>query len=217
VGPTNIACRLLQLQTRRTSTTHERWSPQRDEGRNPLHVLCSVATSVLRQRASGPRATNSEEVTLMPLSPVKAWGHQYNLSIHLDDVLRRRLPVALVLWVRRPSEGPALLRWLREFPSSATPEHPSLPVSPAMRFGDPSSRSKTSQRPSLEHHPAKGGAVLRIRVPFTASASAISFVGSRGLLLCPVAETVSPHAAPRKEHCEALRHRSRWRITSLGF
>lgn len=131
MGPTNIACRLLQLKTRRTSTIRERWSPQRDEGRNLLHVLCAVVTSLLRKKANGPRATNSEEATPTPLSPVKAWRRRYNPSIHLDDILRCRLPVALVRWARRPSEGPALLGWLREFPSSATPEHPSSPVSSA--------------------------------------------------------------------------------------
>lgn len=42
MGPTNFACRLLQLKTRRTSTIRERWSLLGDEGRNPLHLLCSV-------------------------------------------------------------------------------------------------------------------------------------------------------------------------------
>ena len=112
------------FKTRRTSTIRERWSPQRDEGRNPLHVLYPWCVLRLRRRAKGPRATNSEEATPTPLSPVKAWRRRHNPSIHLDDVLRRRLPVALVRWARRPSEGPALLGWLREFPSSATPEHP---------------------------------------------------------------------------------------------
>lgn len=112
------------FKTRRTSTIRERWSPQRDEGRNLLHVLYPWCVLRLRRRANGPRATNSREATPTPLSPVKAWRRRHNPSIHLDDALRRRLPVALVRWARRPSEGPALLGWWREFPSSATPGHP---------------------------------------------------------------------------------------------
>jgi hypothetical protein len=157
------------FKTRRTSTIHERWSPQRDEGRNPLHVLYPWCVLRLRRRAKGPRATNSEEATPTPLSPVKAWRHRHNPSIHLDDVLRRRLPVALVRWARRPSEGPALLGWLREFPSSATPEHPFVTGKhSAMWFGD-HTPSGTDPRPSLECTPAKGNTVLRTRVPSTVS------------------------------------------------
>jgi len=176
----------------------------------------------LRRRANGPRATNSREATPTPLSPVKAWRRRHNPSIHLDNALRRWLPVALVRWARRPSEGPALLGWLREFPSSATPEHPSSPVkSPRnMRFGDLTSNG-TGHRPSLECTPAKGYTVLRTRVPFTVNIPALSNFFCCAVHAddssCPVAGTVSPHAAPRKEHCEAVHHRSRWRITSLGF
>jgi len=47
--------------TQNTTYEHdrERWSLQRDEGRNPLHVLCSVVTSLAsfvageNQRAAG--------------------------------------------------------------------------------------------------------------------------------------------------------------------
>lgn len=182
MGPTAFACRLLQLQTRRTSTIHERWSPQRDEGRNPLHVLYPWCVLRLRRRANGPRATNSREATPTPLSPVKAWRRRHNPSIHLDDALRRRLPVALVRWARRPSEGPALLGWLREFPSSATPEHPFVTGrSPQDHEVWRPHTKRNRSRPSLECTPAKGYTVLRTRVPFTVSMPAKALLrGSRG-------------------------------------
>jgi hypothetical protein len=157
MGPTAFACRLLQLQTRRTSTIRERWSLQRDEGRNPLHVLYPWCVLRLRRRANGPQATNSEEATPTPLSPVKAWRRRHNPSIHLDDALRRRLPVALVRWARRPSEGPALLGWLREFPSSATPEHPSSPESRRATRGLETSRLTEPVIDPLSNAPPRRG------------------------------------------------------------
>lgn len=157
MGPTAFACRLLQLQTRRTSTIRERWSPQRDEGRNPLHVLYPWCVLRLRRRANGPRATNSRKATPTPLSPVKAWRRRHDPSIHLDDPLRGRLPVALVRWARRPSEGPALLGWLREFPSSATPEHPSSPESRRMKREVWRPHAKRNRSETLSRmHPREG-------------------------------------------------------------
>lgn len=80
MGPTHSACRLLQLKTRRTSTIRERWSPQRNEGRNPLHVLCSVGDRLLAKVDHGPRATNSGAAPSAPLSSREGLGDTFRTS-----------------------------------------------------------------------------------------------------------------------------------------
>lgn len=81
---------------------------------------------------------------------------------------------------RKTEQGSALLGWLRRFPSSATPVHPSSPVRLYEDWRS-SHRSGTGQRPSLPCAPAKGNTVLRIRVPFAVS-NQLAF-GPRRLLL----------------------------------
>lgn len=74
--PAVVACRLLQLnQTATYEHTREHRSSQRDEGRNPLRVLCLVVTrpSYVGE-ADGPRATCSGALTPVAISSREGLG-----------------------------------------------------------------------------------------------------------------------------------------------
>jgi len=124
--PTVIAYRLLQpVKERRTSTRTS--SGLRSATRAAtLFAFCGRGDSPLaRDEADGPRTTCFGQATPSPLFPVKAWRTRYETrTIHLDDALRRRLPVALRPWAEGPSEGCARLLMMRECPSSAPLVHP---------------------------------------------------------------------------------------------
>lgn len=153
-----------------------------------------VTRPFARDKADGPRTTCSGEATPSPFFPVRAWRTRYLPStIHLDDVLRRRLPVALAAWAEGPSEGHALVGMMREFPSSASLVHPFV-------IGALGARSGESSRPNADHRSrppsvdpsAKKNRVSEIRVLSTASGPSCAHrsldVTANG--------SVSPHAAP---------------------
>lgn len=128
--PTVIAYRLLQpVKERRTSTTSG-FDLRSVTRAATLFTFCGRGDSPLaRDEADGPRTTCSGGATPSSLFPVRALRARYVLrTIHLDDALRRRLPVALAAWAEGPSEGSARLRMMRECPSSATLVHPSSSV-----------------------------------------------------------------------------------------
>lgn len=137
---------------------HERWSLQRDEGRNPLHVLCSVeslSASFDAKSVNGPQATNTEDVPPMPLSPVRAWRHRHNFFIHLDDLLRGRLPMALVQWAGRPSKDPRSLDGCADSPPQRLPctlRHRCV----FMRIGDPHIEAEPARDPLSRAPPRRG-------------------------------------------------------------
>lgn len=147
--PTVIAYRLLQpVKERRTSTTSG-FDLRSVTRAATLFTFCGRGDSPLaRDEADGPRTTCSGGATPSPLFPVRAWRTRYVLrTIHLDDVLRRRLPVALAAWAEGPSEGSARLRMMRECPSSATLVHPSSSVRSARGLECPHVRGFHRSRP----------------------------------------------------------------------
>jgi hypothetical protein len=150
-------------------------------------------TCVVLDEADGPRATCSGALTSTAFSPREEVGAAaMSDAVHLDGVLRRRLLVALATWAGRPSEGRALLGWLRVFPSSASPVHPFVTGAPGVRSGDSSRPSRNRSRLSSRRPPAKRSDASKIRM--------LSIVSSpRGWMQIALhvrVGSVSPHAAP---------------------
>jgi len=136
-----------------------------------------------------------------------------NRTVHLDDTLRCRLPVALAAWVERPSEGRALLGWLRVLPSSASLVHPIVVDVPSARPGEPSRPSRHRPRPSMgspsakrSFHAEDQGAFHRQRSRTRAQIALRFCVGS-----------VFPHAAPAEGALRTAPPPFPVEETSLGF
>jgi len=134
-------------------------------------------------------------------------------TVHLACTLRCRLPVALAAWVERPSEGRALLGWLRELPSSAPLVHPFVIDAPSARSGVSSRPSRYRSRPSMGNPSAKRSFQAEDQGAFDRQRSA----RGRRLLCASVSERSSLTPLPRKEHCEPPPQPFPVRVTSLGF
>jgi hypothetical protein len=134
-------------------------------------------------------------------------------GIHLDDALRRRLPVALVSWAGRPSEGRALLGGVRDVPLLRYSRAPVVTGWSSVGSGEsPTSESEPIetlvQKPSREGEPCPEdqGAFHRQQP-----------AGTRGLLHTPVLGRSPLTPSLRKGHCEAPRPPFPVEQTSLGF
>lgn len=131
MGPTVIAYRLLQpVKERRTSTTSG-FCPRSATGAATLFAFCVRGDSPLaRDEADGPRATCFGRAHPEPVFARKGLTNPImNPAIHLDDALRRRLPVALAAWAEGPSEGFTRLGCCANSP----PQHPSCTQSSPVR------------------------------------------------------------------------------------
>lgn len=215
--PAVVAYRLLQLNQLRCASKLTSFDPRCATKAATLFAFVPVVTRLAflgADEADGPRATCSGEPTSKSLSPREGLGDlAMNPSVHLDDVLRRRLPVALATWAERPSEGHALLGMLRGFPSSASPVHPFVTDAPSTRFGVSSRPGHHRSRPSKQNPPAKRSPVSRIRVLFTANSSH----GWVQIALRFRVESVSPHAAPAEGALRSAPPPFPVEDTSLGF
>lgn len=217
MGPAVVAYQLLQpVKERRTSTTVRALILAARRGPQPSSRFVPRGDSPLaRDEADGPRATCSGEVTPDSLSPRKGLGEpDMSPTIHLDDALRRRLPMALAAWAGRPSEGFAPLGWLREFPSSAPPVHPFRHR--CVRHGGwrvPMSEICHRSRPSLRDPSAKKSPITRTRVLSTANGPP----GTYRSLDAPRVGSVSPHAAPTEGALRTAPPPFPVEATSLGF
>lgn len=212
-----VAYRLLQLRYcdvrahSRASILAARRRPQ------PSSCVVSVVTRLRflhANGADGPRATRTGGPTPKPLFPREGLGdHGMNRAVHLDDTLRCRLPVALATWAERPSEGLALLGWLRGFPSSAFLVHPVVTGQPSARPGEPSRPSRNRSRPSIQSPSAKRSPKTRIRVH--------SIIGGphewAQIALRSRVGSVSPHAAPMEGALRTAPPPFPGEETSLGF
>jgi hypothetical protein len=208
---TSAACK-----ERRTSTTDRAFVLAARRGPQPSSRFVRRGDSPLaRDEADGPRATCSGEVTPDSLSPRKGLGEpDMSPTIHLDDALRRRLPVALAAWAGRPSEGLAPLGGLREFPSSAPPVHPFVIDAPSAGSGvSPRPKAATDRDPRSAAPPRRratsGGpgcfpppTVRPVRIDHS---------------MRPASDRSPLTPLLRKEHCEAPRHRSRWKRRASAF
>lgn len=164
--------------------------------------------------ADGTRATCTGGPTTKPLFPREGLGdHALNHAVHLDDTLRCRLPVALATWVERPSEGHALLGWLRGFPSSASLVHPIVIGPPSARPGEPSCPSQSRSRPSIRNPSAKRSLKSRIRVLSIANGPH----GGTQIALRFRVGSVFPHAAPMEGALRTAPPPFPVEETSLGF
>lgn len=167
----------------------------------------------MRPTGREPRALVKSPRIRFP--PVKGLAYPImSPTIHLDDALRRRLPMALAAWAGRPSEGLAPLGWLREFPSSAPSVHPfrhrcarhegwRVLVSETATDRDPRSaplprRRATSRRPGCFPPPT----VRQVRIDHS---------------MRPASDRSPLTPLLRKEHCEPPRHRSRWKRRASAF
>lgn len=145
--------------------------------------------------------------------PCGLGDHAMSRTVHLEDALRRRLPVALAAWVERPSEGRALLGWLRELPSSAPLVHPLVIDAPSARSGVSSRPSRNRSRPSMGSPSAKRSFHAEDQGAFHHQRSA----RGRRSLCASVSDRSSLTPLPRKEHCEPPPRPFPVQETSLGF
>lgn len=144
--------------------------------------------------ADGPRATCSGAPTATAFSSREGVGAaDLSVTVHLDDALRRRLPVALATWAERPSEGRALLGWLRVCPSSASPEHPFVTGGERREGWRVLSSASEPAKTLVQTPPREGERCLENQGAFDRQQRAR--VDAR--LLSHVRDgSVSPHAAP---------------------